>query len=398
MNEAVSETPELVNEDPYTVGLAREGHAQQPRRGRRAALRRGLPGAALLRRLTAPAVTRYTSATDADREQMLAEIGVVLRRRAVRRPARGRAARPPAGAARRHDRARGVRAAGRARRAQHERRGRDQLPRRGHVRPLRAGDRRLDHAALGVPHSVHALPARDLAGHAAGDVRVPDLDLRADRPAGLERGALRGPVVGGRGRVPGARRDRALEVPRLARACTRIHARRSRPTRPATERRSRRCRWRPARPTSPRSSARSTTTPPRCSSSSRTSSARSRTSRALAPVAKSTGALLVVAVDALTLGVLRPPGEFGADVAVGEGQPLGNRLDYGGPSVGLLRRARGAHPAHAGPHRGRDDRRRRAARLRAHAADARAAHPAREGDVEHLHEPAAERAGRRPST
>jgi glycine dehydrogenase subunit 1 len=56
----------------------------------------------------------------------------------------------------------------------------------------------------------------------------------------------------------------------------------------------------------------------------------------LAPVAKSTGALLVVAVDALTLGVLRPPGDFGADVAVGEGQPLGNRLDYGGPSVGFF--------------------------------------------------------------
>jgi glycine dehydrogenase subunit 1 len=57
---------------------------------------------------------------------------------------------------------------------------------------------------------------------------------------------------------------------------------------------------------------------------------------ALAPVAKRTGALLVVAVDALTLGVLRPPGDFGVDVAVGEGQPLGNRLDFGGPSVGLF--------------------------------------------------------------
>ena len=57
---------------------------------------------------------------------------------------------------------------------------------------------------------------------------------------------------------------------------------------------------------------------------------------ALAPVAKRTGALLVVGVDALTLGVLRPPGEFGADVAVGEGQQLGNRLDFGGPSVGFF--------------------------------------------------------------
>jgi glycine dehydrogenase subunit 1 len=57
---------------------------------------------------------------------------------------------------------------------------------------------------------------------------------------------------------------------------------------------------------------------------------------ALAPVAKRTGALLILAVDALTLGVLRPPGEFGVDIAVGEGQPLGNRLDFGGPSFGFF--------------------------------------------------------------
>jgi len=57
---------------------------------------------------------------------------------------------------------------------------------------------------------------------------------------------------------------------------------------------------------------------------------------ALAPIAKSTGALLVVSVDAPTLGVLKPPGELGADVVVGEGQPLGNRLDYGGPSFGFF--------------------------------------------------------------
>jgi glycine dehydrogenase subunit 1 len=57
---------------------------------------------------------------------------------------------------------------------------------------------------------------------------------------------------------------------------------------------------------------------------------------ALAPVVKAAGALLIVSVDPMTLGVLRPPGDFGVDVAVGEGQPLGNRLDYGGPSFGFF--------------------------------------------------------------
>ena len=57
---------------------------------------------------------------------------------------------------------------------------------------------------------------------------------------------------------------------------------------------------------------------------------------ALGVVARRHGALLVVAVDPMTLGVLRPPGECGADIALGEGQPLGNRLDFGGPSFGFF--------------------------------------------------------------
>jgi glycine dehydrogenase subunit 1 len=52
--------------------------------------------------------------------------------------------------------------------------------------------------------------------------------------------------------------------------------------------------------------------------------------------AKKGGALLVVQCDPLTLGVLRPPGDFDVDIAVGEGQSLGNRLDYGGPSFGFF--------------------------------------------------------------
>ena len=56
----------------------------------------------------------------------------------------------------------------------------------------------------------------------------------------------------------------------------------------------------------------------------------------LAEAAKRTGALLVCSVDPLTMGILRPPGDFGVDVAMGEGQSLGNRLDFGGPSFGFF--------------------------------------------------------------
>jgi glycine dehydrogenase subunit 1 len=56
----------------------------------------------------------------------------------------------------------------------------------------------------------------------------------------------------------------------------------------------------------------------------------------LAEAAKRTGALLVCSVDPLTLGILRPPADFEVDVAVGEGQSLGNRLDFGGPSFGFF--------------------------------------------------------------
>jgi len=49
------------------------------------------------------------------------------------------------------------------------------------------------------------------------------------------------------------------------------------------------------------------------------------------------GALLVIAVaDPTSLGLLKTPGEWGADIAVAEGQPLGLPLQYGGPWAGLM--------------------------------------------------------------
>lgn len=53
-------------------------------------------------------------------------------------------------------------------------------------------------------------------------------------------------------------------------------------------------------------------------------------------LAQAAGALYIAAVNPLSLGVLTPPGEFGADIAVAEGQALGIPAGYGGPFVGLF--------------------------------------------------------------
>ena len=191
--------------------------------------------------------------------------------------------------------------------------------------------------ALRVPDAVHAVPARDLAGRAAGDVRVPDGDLGADRPAGVERVGVRGPERrGGRG-LPGQARDAPHQAGRRAAGCTRTRARRCAPTRPATAWRSRRSRS-PTRapPTSRRSPPRSTTTRRPSSSSSRTSSARSRSSASWPRPARAPARWSCCAADPLPLGILKPPGEQGVDICVGEGQTLGNRLDFGGPSFGFF--------------------------------------------------------------
>ncbi|HMS56630.1 MAG TPA: aminomethyl-transferring glycine dehydrogenase subunit GcvPA, partial [Fimbriimonadaceae bacterium] len=48
------------------------------------------------------------------------------------------------------------------------------------------------------------------------------------------------------------------------------------------------------------------------------------------------GALLIVVADPTACALLVPPGEFGADIVVGEGQPLGIAMGYGGPLLGLF--------------------------------------------------------------
>jgi glycine dehydrogenase subunit 1 len=57
---------------------------------------------------------------------------------------------------------------------------------------------------------------------------------------------------------------------------------------------------------------------------------------AAAGCAHDAGALAIAVADPIAMGVVKPPGLLGADVAVGEGAALGNALSYGGPYVGLF--------------------------------------------------------------
>src|SRR5262249_46243428 len=56
----------------------------------------------------------------------------------------------------------------------------------------------------------------------------------------------------------------------------------------------------------------------------------------LGAAAKAKGALFIVSFDPISLGLLKRPGQYGADIAVAEGQSLGSPMVYGGPVLGIL--------------------------------------------------------------
>lgn len=56
----------------------------------------------------------------------------------------------------------------------------------------------------------------------------------------------------------------------------------------------------------------------------------------ISKLAHDVGALLITSNDPISLGILEPPGNYDADIATGEGQCLGNSLNFGGPNLGIL--------------------------------------------------------------
>ncbi len=107
--------------------------------------------------------------------------------------------------------------------------------------------------------------------------------------------------------------------------------------------------------------------------------------RGLIERAHDAGVLVAVGADLLALALVTPPGEAGADVVVGNSQRFGVPLGYGGPHAAFFATRDSVRPAGTRPHHRRLGRHARPPRVPDGAPDAGTAHPARKGDVEHLH-------------
>ena len=113
--------------------------------------------------------------------------------------------------------------------------------------------------------------------------------------------------------------------------------------------------------------------------------------RAVADAAHAAGALCVQVTEPHACALLEPPGALGADIVVGEGQPLGITMSYGGPHLGIFACREALVRQMPGRIAGQTVDANGTRGFVQHAADARAAHPPREGDEQHLHERGARR-------
>ena len=258
------------------------------------------------------------------------------------------------------------------------------LSRRGRLQAPHSGDRRPPDPALGIPDQLHALPARDRPGHAEGPVRVPDPGRDADRHGGRQRLDVRRLDRLRRGDADGAPADEAREGGAVGRPASAIRRRRGdarasgrrydrAPAARRPRRRGHRCRDRR------RDELRHRPEPGLLRQSARPRADRRGRARARRPRDRGLH----------RAGLARRPAFAGRDGRRHRrrrGPVDRQRADVRRPLRRTVRDAAEVRAPDAGPPRRRDGGRRRPAQLRADAVDPRAAHPAREGDEQHLHQ------------